>query len=285
VILHSIAVVLSAASIRLVVNADGFGMSAARNLGVLQAHRHGIVTSTSVLGNAADPTALAAELASTPSLGTGVLLALAGGAPVAAPADVPSLVDPAGQLPLRGRDVLLVWAKAALRGEDVERELDAQVARWRAVGLRIDHLCTKDNLGSLPVVAAAVERVARRHGIAGLRTVVEQPTLAWTTDVRRGLATAALGALAWYSRRQMGALRHGPQTWGHFEAGRLDEIRLLEILGRLRPGSHELICTPELPPEATAPPPRSEVAALSSPHVRAAIARRQIELCRWCDVF
>jgi predicted glycoside hydrolase/deacetylase ChbG (UPF0249 family) len=285
VILHLAAVGFSAASIRLVVNADGFGASAARNQGVLLAHRHGIVTSTSVLGNAADPPALAAELAGVPTLGTGVLLTLAGGAPVAPPADVPSLVAAAGQFPSRGRDILLVWAKAALRGEDVEREFDAQVGRWRAAGLRIDHLCTKDNLGSLPLVAAAVERVAQRHGIAGLRTMVEKPTLAWATDVRRGLSTAAFGALAWYSRRQMGALRHGPCTWGHFETGRLDEIRLLEILGRLGPGSHEIICAPELPPGATTPPPRSEAAALASPLVRAAIARRQIDLCRWCDLF
>ena len=277
--------VLPDASIRLVVNADGFGASGARNRGVLWAHRQGIVTSTSVLGNAKDPPALVAELASAPALGTGVLLALAGGSPVARATDVPSLVDAAGQFPLLGRDVLLVWAKAALRGEDIEREFDAQVARWRAVGLHIDHVCTKDNLGSFPVVAAAAERVARRHGIAGLRTVVEKPTLAWATDIRRGLHTVALGALAWYSRRRMGALRHGPRTWGHFEANRLDEIRLLEILGRLGPGGHEIICAPELEPGATTPLPRSEAAALSSPHVRAAIARRRIELCRWRDLF
>jgi predicted glycoside hydrolase/deacetylase ChbG (UPF0249 family) len=270
-------------AIRVVVNADGFGAGAARDRGVMTAHRDGIVTSTSVLGNAAEPTAAATALRAEPALGTGVLLALTGGGPVMDAAQVPSLVDGEARFPTGIRDFLLVWAKAALRAQDIEAEFDAQVARWRELGLRIDHLATKDDIGALPMVAAAAENVARRHGIAGLRSTVEKPTLAWATDLRRGVATAALGALQWWSRRHLGMLRHGPETWGHFESGRLDEIRLLEILGRLGPGSHEIRCAPDL--DDSAARPEGEVAALCSDRVRAAIARRPIELCRWGDLF
>jgi predicted glycoside hydrolase/deacetylase ChbG (UPF0249 family) len=272
-------------SIRLVVNADGFGTSASRNGGILRAHRDGIVTSTSVLGNAAEPATHAAELATAPGLGTGVLLVLSGGAPVAPASQVPSLLGPDGQLLPRTRDVLLAWAKTTLRKDDVERELSAQVARWQDLGLRIDHLATKDNLAGLPLVAAAVESVAHKHGIAGLRMLGELPTLAWAADIPRGLATAAMGALSWYARRHMGALRHGPQSWGHFESGRLDEIRLLEIVGRLGAGSHELRCAPELDDPAAAVPRLSELFALTSSRVREALLARGIELCRWADLF
>jgi predicted glycoside hydrolase/deacetylase ChbG (UPF0249 family) len=275
----------SPAAIRLVVNADGFGASAARNRGVLAAHRDGIVTSTSLLGNAADSAAVAATLKAVPTLGTGVLLALVGGRPVAPATSVPSLVGPDGALLPRMRDLLLVWAKAALRQDDVERELDAQVARWRDLGLPIDHLASQHGLGALPMIAAAMEKIARRHGIAGLRTAIEQPTLAWATDLSRGFLTAALGSLAWYSRRNMGTLRHGPQTWGHFESGRLDEIRLLEMLGRMGPGMHEILCTPDLDENAPSAPQGSELAALCSPRLRAALDRRTIELCRWSALF
>jgi predicted glycoside hydrolase/deacetylase ChbG (UPF0249 family) len=278
-------VAASDASIRLVINADGFGSSTTRTRGVLTAHRDGIVTSTSVLGNASEPTAVMTELLSAPRLGTGILLVLAGGSPVAPANEVPTLLGPDGKLLPRGRDIVLAWAKAALRKEDVERELDAQVTCWRDLGLHVDHLATKDHLGSLPVVAMAAEKVARKHGIAGLRVLGEKPTLAWTTDIPRGLLTAATSSLAWYGRRQMGALRHGPQTWGQFEAGRLDEIRLLEILGRLGPGSHEILCTPDLDEAATAAPRGSELRALTSARVREALLRRGIELCRWSDLF
>jgi hypothetical protein len=137
-------------------------------------------------------------------------------------------------------------------------------------------------VGVLPIVGRAVEAVARRHGIAGVRTTVERPTLAWLTEIRRSQTTAALGSLAWFNRRQMGVLRHGPRTWGYFERGRLDEIRIMEILGRLGPGIHELICAPR---ESDDPVERAEFVALLSARVRAGLARRGIALCRWADLF
>jgi predicted glycoside hydrolase/deacetylase ChbG (UPF0249 family) len=271
--------------IRLVVNADGFGLSAARTRGIVAAHRNGIVTSTSVLGNAAELEAIKADLEQAPGLGLGVLLSLEDGSPVAKPETVPSLLDGNGNFPSRQREILLNWAKVAMQPAHIEREFDAQVARLRDLGLHIDHLCARGSVGFLPVVAQAIENVARRHGIAGMRTAVERPTLAWAADLPRGLATAALGAMAWYSRRQLGARRHGPQSWGYFERGRLDEIRILEILGRLGPGSHEIICQPDLDPASQEPPARGEVVALTSGRVREALTTRHIELCRWSDLF
>jgi len=272
-------------SIKLVVNADGFGFSAARTHGILAAHRKGIVTSTSVLGNAPDPDAIKADLGQAPGLGVGVLLSLEDGSPVAKPESVPSLLDGNGKFPAAEREILLNWAKVAMQPAHIEAEFDAQVARLRDLGLGIDHLCARGSVGFLPVVARTMENVARRHGIAGLRTAGERPTLAWAADPRRGLATAALGAMAWYSRRQLGARRHGPQSWGYFERGRLDEIRILEILGRLGPGSHEIICHPEMDPASHEPPARGEVTALTSARVREALTSRHIELCRWSDLF
>jgi len=273
------------ASIRLVVNADGFGVSAARTRGVLAAHQDGIVTSTSVLGNAVHPEAIKADLGQVPNLGVGVLLSLEDGAPVAKPETVPSLLVGSARFPPRERDILLNWAKVAMQPAHIELEFDAQVARLRDLGLVIDHLCARGSVGFLPVVAQAMENVARRHGIAGLRTTVERPTLAWVADPKRGLATAAFGAMAWYSRRQLGSRRHGPQSWGYFERGRLDEIRILEILGRLGSGSHELICQPDLDPSSQDSPKHSEVKALTSTRVREALTSRHIELCRWSDLF
>ena len=208
------AVDLRGANIRLVVNADGFGLSAARTRGILAAHKNGIVTSTSVLGNATDPEAIKVELCKLPNLGVGVLLTLENGPPVSKPETVASLVDENGRFPSREREILLHWAKVAMLPAHIEQELDAQVSRLRDIGLVVDHLCARGSVGFLPVVAQAMEKVARRHSVAGLRTAVERPTLAWTADIPRGLATAALGAMAWYSRA-----RPRPTKLGLFRAG------------------------------------------------------------------
>jgi predicted glycoside hydrolase/deacetylase ChbG (UPF0249 family) len=277
------------AAIRLVVNADGFGASPAISRGVLTAHRQGILTSTSIVGNCADPAGAKAMLDEAPGLGVGVHLTLVGGPPVAPPNAVRSLVGPDERFPSQPAEVLFSWAKGAMRADDVEREFEAQVARLADSGLRIDHLDTGFHLGFLPAIARTVESVARRHGIPGIRMAIEKPTLAWVVEAPRGAMAAALGGLAWLTRRKLGTLRHGPRTWGFVESGHLDEIRILEIVGRLDPGIHELICHPAEadgpPPPRDAPDPARELRALTSPLVREAIAHKGVTLCRWADLF
>jgi hypothetical protein len=108
---------------------------------------------------------------------------------------------------------------------------------------------------------------------------MERPSLMWVVEAQRGVMAAALGGLGWLTRRQLGTLRHGPQTWGYVESGHLDEIRILEIIGRLGPGPHELICHPmDIAADG-------ELAALTSGRVKQALARRGVELCRWADLF
>jgi len=269
------------AAIRLVVNADGFGESDALDRGVLRGYRDGVVTSTSVLANCNDPLARVALLRATPGLGVGAHLTLLGGAPVSPASAVRSLVGPEGLFPTQASELVLAWANGTMRGDDVERELDAQVGRLRDAGLTLDHLSTRHHIGFLPTVGRAVEAVARRHGIAGIRMAMERPTLAWVAQVPRALMATALGGLAWLTRRQMGLLRHGPQSWGYVASGHLDEIRILEIIGRLAPGSHELICRPLAVGDA----PNPDLVALVSPRVRHALGRRGIELCRWSELF
>jgi predicted glycoside hydrolase/deacetylase ChbG (UPF0249 family) len=293
--------IVSAGEIRLVVNADDFGMSAAISRGILRAHRDGIVTSTSLLGNADDLPTAKAMLSEAPNLGVGVHLALCGGGPVAAADSVRSLLasdrDGDGAFWPRGQDFIAAWMKGRVVPAEVERELDAQVARVRDAGIAVDHLDTHHHLGFLPVVGRAMEAVARRHGIAGLRSAVERPTLAWVTDPRRGLEAGMITLSGWLTRRQLGARRHGPQSWGYVEAGHLDEIRILEIIGRLGPGPHELICHPgeaanletDKPGDTRGQSPRyqrtAELASLTSAKVRRALEQREVSLCRWGDLF
>lgn len=280
-------------ALRLVVNADDFGFSPTIDRGILHAHRCGIVTSTSIIGTCADPGAVKAALAEAPRLGVGVHLTLSGAAPLAPRTTIRSLLNTHGTLPPHARDVFVAWARGDLRGDDIVREFDAQVGRLRDLGLVIDHLNTHRHIGFLPVVADAVQTVARRHNIPGIRSSAERPTLAWITDAKRGVVAAALSSLSWFSRRRLGALRHGPQTWGYMESGQLDEIRILEIFGRLGPGPHELICHPGEGDDDESSGQDAQFRylrarerdALCSPTILHAIDHRKIQLCRWADLF
>ena len=275
----------SETAIRLVVNADDFGMTPEISRGIISAHKDGCVTSTSVLGNCADLAGTKMLLDQAPNLGVGVHLALVGGRPTAPVADVASLVDASGMLPARPRDFFKLWLKGSVVRAHVETEINHQIDRVIAAGIRPDHLDTHHHLGFVPVIGQAMEGAARRRGIPGVRSAVEQPNLAWVTEPRRGLEAGILAGLSWLTRRQMGTLRHGPQSWGFVESGQLDEVRILEIIGRLGPGPHELICHPgDANPDPEHDRPR-ELTALTSDKVRSALARRNITLCRWRDLF
>ncbi len=279
------------ARIRLVVNADDFGMTAEISRGIMRAHRAGIVTSASLLGNCDDLDAARALLADAPDLGVGVHLTLIGGRPASDPAAVRSLTDVAGAFFTRSSDFVARWLKNQIDPREVEREFDAQIDRVRAAGVVPDHLDTHHHLGFLPAVGQAMEAAARRHGIAGIRTLFEKPTLSWIAEPTRGLEASVLTGLGWLARRRMGMLRHGPQSWGFVESGRLDEVRILEIIGRIGAGAHELICHPSetdmAPRDAGGREYRGaqEVSALCSERVRSALTRRGINLCRWKDLW
>ena len=282
---------MSASQTQLVVNADDFGQSPGVSRGIVRAHREGVVTSTSVLGNCEDLAGVCALLAEATELGVGVHLTLVGGRPVAPAASLPTLTDADGGFPARAEEFFKSWVRGRVDVSEIEREFDAQVSRMRDAGVRPDHLDTHRHLGFVPAVGRAMEAVARKHGIPGIRSAVERPTLAWLTEPGRGLEAGLLTGLAWLTRRQMGALRHGPQSWGFVEAGRLDEVRILEILGRMGPGAHELICHPGEEDDVEAEPGESphlrahELVALTSHKVRRAFERRGVQLCRWSDLF
>ena len=78
---------------RLIVNADDFGLTAGVNRAIVELHRAGVLTSTTLMARAA-ATEEAIELArATPSLGVGCHVVLVDGEPVLPPREIPTLVD------------------------------------------------------------------------------------------------------------------------------------------------------------------------------------------------
>lgn len=123
---------------RLIVNADDYGRSPGVSRGILRAHSHGIVTSTTVMIN---QPAIEMQLASAlacPDLGIGLHLVFTAWRPVLPPGTVPSLVDDQG----RFLDQHTVWAQPdTLSLEQLHAELAAQLARFSALtGREPDHL-------------------------------------------------------------------------------------------------------------------------------------------------
>ena len=142
----------------LIVNADDFGLTRGVSAGILAAHRHGIVSSATVLVTAdLDREQLAAARDSALGLGLHVNLTL--GTPLTR---ARTLVDGRGRFV---RDPARVAGGADAR--EVRAEVEAQLERFeRLLGRPPTHLDTHHHVGLHPPVRGVVLDVARRRGLA-----------------------------------------------------------------------------------------------------------------------
>jgi len=142
---------------RLIVNADDFGLTPQVSAGILTAHRHGIVSSTTALVTAAlDADAVSALRES--GLGVGLHVNLTLGRPLSRGR---SLVDASGRFV---RDPRQAAARAS--GRDIEREVTAQIEKFTSLMRRSPtHLDTHHHVGLLDPVTDVVLDAARSLGV------------------------------------------------------------------------------------------------------------------------
>ncbi len=264
---------------QLVVNADDFGFTPDVNQGIVEAHRRGILTATTLMANGAAFEDAVRCAAAVPELDIGCHLVLVGGRSLVTGKPLPPTV-------------------ARLLGAIVRRdirvydELAAQVRRIVAAGIRPTHLDTHKHTHLAPPVLDAVARLAGEFGIRWVRRPFDFPLNAVRGTVPRATRLAS-EALVLLRRRFHRILeRRGCRTTNHFAGfqitGRFRTAELVALLGALPEGSTELMCHPGRCGEALRnartrlkESRERELEALVAPEVRAAVERHGIELVNY----
>jgi hopanoid biosynthesis associated protein HpnK len=239
----------------LIVNADDLGWTAGVNRGIAEAHRHGIVTSTSLLANGcafADAVAAASEM---PGLGVGVHLNLSDGAPIAPAEQVQSLLNEDGKFSGGPEGLLMRLTTKSLRPKEVEKEWDAQIEKVRGAGIRPTHLDGHKHVQMLPGLFGIALRLAKRHGIEAvrvsheaspLRTALSDGNESSGVALKQGVQARGLKLLARDAREM--AERAGIVTADYFcgiaQTGVLTKAGVQKLLGSLPEGTTELMCHP-----------------------------------------
>jgi predicted glycoside hydrolase/deacetylase ChbG (UPF0249 family) len=151
-----------------IVTADDLGLSAGVTRGILEAHRRGVVRSTSLIVTfpaAQEGAALALE---ERGLEVGLHLDLVGGQPASDPAAVPSLCDENGRFyPLPVFTLRLLTGR--VRAREIAAELRAQAARARSWGIPALAWDSHRYVHLIPPVALVVGHVARQLGVRWVR--------------------------------------------------------------------------------------------------------------------
>jgi predicted glycoside hydrolase/deacetylase ChbG (UPF0249 family) len=254
----------------LVVNADDFGFTRDVNAGIVEAHRVGILTATTLMatGDAFDDAVHLAK--ETPSLDIGCHLVLVGAPGL--PLTLPQLV-----------------CAVALGRIHIYDELVRQVRRIVDAGLHPTHLDTHKHTHLLPPVLEAVARISEEFRIPWVRRPFDFPLqpggVGWKNSLMRLTNGRFRSALARHHCRSTDWFA-GFRLTGRYRSG-----DLAQLIRALPEGVTEFMCHPgrcgdELRSARTRlkDSREEELRALTAPEVRVALNEAGVKLVSYRDL-
>jgi chitin disaccharide deacetylase len=254
----------------LVVNADDFGFTRDVNAGIVEAHRSGILTATTLMatGDAFDDAVRLAR--ETPSLDIGCHLVLVGS---------PGFPLTVGEL----------VRAVALRRIDIYGKLSQQVRRIVDAGLSPTHLDTHKHTHVLPPVLDAIARISEEFQIPWVRRPFDFPLqpggVGWKNKLMRLMSGRFRNALAQHHCRST--------DWfaGFRITGDYGSEDLVSVIRALPEGVTEFMCHPgRCGDDLRAARTRlkesreEELRALTAPEVRTALAEAGVKLASFRDL-
>jgi predicted glycoside hydrolase/deacetylase ChbG (UPF0249 family) len=271
---------------QLIVNADDYGRSPGVSRGILQAHREGIVTSTTVMINQPGVEHQLGEALDCPDLGVGLHLTFSAWRPVLPAEDVPGLLDDDGIF----LDQHTLWARAEeIPLKQLRAELAAQIDRFGALaGGPPDHLDCHHFVHLYPPFFQIYADLAAKFDLplrvpfppeADFRRALK--TLPFLEDFPRDRVRGIIATNSALIRsRHLAHPDHFISTFFGQRALTLDN--LLALLEGLPEGVSELMChpgydDPDLAPSTYRAEREIELALLTQPAVRERISDLGIE--------
>ena len=286
---------------RLIVNADDFGLTHGVNRAILEAHSHGIVTSSTLMANGRAFDDAVQSATSATKLSVGCHVVLVDGSPVFEKKPTATTLSNEKFDDGRFYETLNGFALRLLRGrinvDDIEAEATAQIRKLQAAGIVVSHLDTHKHTHILPRVLRPLLRAARACGVPALRNpfgpvhmsvVASRPRL-W----KRFSQVTVLNRLGKSFRKSVAAagMFTPDGTVGIVATGAMDIPLFESIVKSLPEGTWELVCHPgyndaELAGIRTRLRDSrvQELQLLTSPEAREILARSGVQLVSYRDL-
>src|SRR5919202_557637 len=144
----------------LIVNADELGWTEGVSQGIVEVHRQGIVTSTTMVANGHAFDHAVELIKEAPNLAIGVHLNVTYGTPVLPEVRVFRLVDEAAFFYRRNRFIQRI-VTGRVDVVHVEDEFRAQIEKIAEAGISISHLDSHESIHMYPAIFTVVARLAR----------------------------------------------------------------------------------------------------------------------------
>jgi chitin disaccharide deacetylase len=281
--------------LRLIINADDFGLTMGVNRAIAEAGRAGAITSATLMANSPRFDEAVEIARALPGLKIGCHIVLVDGEPLSR--GLPSLTDGTTKFKSSLKDFALAATRKQLSQDEIRREAEAQIGKIQAAGITITHVDTHKHTHIFPHVLDPVIRAAKACGIRAIRNPFE-PLRAWPLGAiarRPGLWKRAfqVAFMQKYAAAFRESVRRAEMTAtdgiaGVIATGSLDQELLLATIEALPAGEWELVCHPgyadaDLAAAGTrlVESRRVELDALMAQQTRRALERRGIELAAY----
>ena len=161
-------------TLKRIFNADDFGISKGVNAAIEQAHKEGILNSTSLMINQKYAGEAIEAAKQMPNLEVGLHINLTNETPAANPQDIPLLVGENGKLK-NGFVNLLILSFLHPRelAQQTEIEIKAQIKKYLQSGLKLEHLDAHRHVHLIPVIFKVVKKLAGEYNVTRIRVMNE----------------------------------------------------------------------------------------------------------------
>ena len=238
---------------RVILTADDFGLTEQVNEAVELAHRQGALTHASLM--VAGPAAADAvrRARALPGLRVGLHLVVIEGPAVLPPAEIPDLVDAAGQFPSDQLRLGFAYFCRPRVRRQLTAEIRAQFAAFAATGLTLDHANAHKHMHLHPTVGRLLIEIGREFGLPAIRVPAEPPAVLAACGTRVGLGYRALYHWTGLLRRQARAagLATNDHCFGLAWSGHMTTERVQRLLAVLPDGVSEIYFHPAMGRDAT----------------------------------
>jgi hopanoid biosynthesis associated protein HpnK len=238
---------------RMIFAADDFGLTESVNEAVERAHRDGALTHASLMvaGSAAADAVRRAR--AMPSLRVGLHVVVIEGPAALSPAEIPDLVDAAGQFPSDQLRLGIDYFFRKRVRRQLAAEIRAQFAAFAATGLTLDHANAHKHMHLHPTVGRLLIEIGREFGLAAIRIPAEPPSVLAACGTHVGLGDRALYQWTRVLRRQARAagLATNDACFGLAWSGHMTTERVQRLLGVLPDGVSEIYFHPATSRDAT----------------------------------
>lgn len=271
---------------RAIISADDFGMSYEVNEAIEQAHRQGVLTTTSLMVAAPAAEDALRRARRLPSLRIGLHLVTIEGDSVL---KLPAITDPGGwfgrnQLKLGIEYFFSPRARAAMA-----REIEAQFRAFSQTGLTLDHANAHKHMHLHPTIGHMLIQTGKKYGLKAVRTPAEP---AFPLGEKASFGDQALWHWTKLLRSQIrrARMKTNDACFGLRWSGHMTPQRIQSLIPRLPTGISELYFHPatEQNDSMKALMPgydqTGELAALLAPETRIMLEQYGIQSIGWRDL-